>query len=108
MKYGIYPLGKGDTGYLSPDDFHDLRACIQQYRATGAPFDMVCMSGTPGDDAGKARDIVAPYAAAGVPWWLESINPWRFGWPWNRGEDWSSAWPVEAMRERVLQGPPRI
>lgn len=105
---GVFPLGKGETGTLSPQDFRDLLGYIRQYRKTDTPFDVVCMNGTPGDDPARARDIVAPYAEAGVTWWLESINPWRFGWPGSAGGDWRSAWPLEAMRERVLQGPPRL
>jgi hypothetical protein len=37
---------------------------------------------------------------AGATWWLEDISPWPFGW------NWQGPWPVEAMRARILQGPP--
>ncbi|MCL5998599.1 MAG: TIGR03619 family F420-dependent LLM class oxidoreductase [Chloroflexi bacterium] len=104
---GVFPLGKNETGHLSPEDFRDLIAYIKQYRTADAPFDVVCMSGTPGDDPAKARDMVAAYDKAGVTWWLEGINPWRFGWP-DRFGGFHAPWPMQAMRERVLQGPHRI
>jgi hypothetical protein len=31
--------------------------------------------------------------------WMECLDPWRFDW------DKKSPWPVEAMCERVRQGP---
>jgi hypothetical protein len=43
---------------------------------------------------------VVAYVEAGVTWWMESIDSWRFG--WTEGESWLS----EEMRRRVRQGPP--
>jgi hypothetical protein len=58
------------------------------------------MGVTPGANLDEAADIVAQYAAAGGTWWLEAIAPYRMG----LGFD--GPWPAEALRERVLQGPP--
>jgi hypothetical protein len=49
--------------------------------------------------------LVEPYAQAGVTWWIEPVDPWRFGWSFE------VPWAPEAtvlMRERILQGPPRF
>jgi hypothetical protein len=43
---------------------------------------------------------VEPYVEAGVTWWLENINPWRFEW------DEEGPWPFETMRQHILEGPP--
>jgi hypothetical protein len=42
---------------------------------------------------------------AGVDWWIEGIDPWRFG--HSCEEKWADEATVK-MRERILQGPPRI
>ncbi len=68
------------------------------------PFDVAFSAPqTPGDDPARAAAIVAPFAEAGVTWWMEQIYPQHFG-----GSLEASQWPVEAMRRRILQGPPGI
>ena len=39
------------------------------------------------------------YQQVGVTWWVEKILP-------ERGGSWTD-WPLEAMRARIRQGPPR-
>jgi len=51
-------------------------------------------------DPAEERERIAPYAEAGVTWWLERITPDEFG------GDWRGTWPFEAMRERIRRGPP--
>lgn len=65
------------------------------------PFDLALANGNPEWDVQRDAEEVARYADAGLTWWLEDVGPWRFG----AGED--PPWPLEAMRERVLVGPPR-
>lgn len=82
-----------------------LRECadyVRAHRGDSEPFDVVWTGISPGDDVERATDIVSRYAEAGVTWWLESIAPYRF----DRSFD--EPWDVEALRERVMQGPPRI
>ncbi len=55
---------------------------------------------TPGDDPIRAAGQIAPFADAGVTWWLEQIYPGHFG------GSWQTEWPLGAMRKRILQGPP--
>jgi hypothetical protein len=38
-------------------------------------------------------------------WWLEDISPLRFGWDWP---DLAREWDVDALRARILAGPPRV
>ncbi|HLY32224.1 MAG TPA: hypothetical protein VKQ36_14430 [Ktedonobacterales bacterium] len=49
---------------------------------------------TPGDNPERAREIVRPYAEAGLTWWLDYVGP-AFG-------------DGAAMRKRIEQGPLRL
>lgn len=98
---GVFPLRKdADPPRMSPDDIREMMAYIQEHRTIDTPFDVVVSGGTPGDRPAEAAAAVAPYIDAGATWWFESIDPWGYGW---REE---GPWPLEAMRERVLAGPP--
>jgi hypothetical protein len=72
---------------------------IQQRRKSDELFDVVHGGFTSGKDRDKDAEIVASYAAAGVTWWLEAINP-------DRGGNWGD-WPLAEMHQRILDGPPR-
>jgi alkanesulfonate monooxygenase SsuD/methylene tetrahydromethanopterin reductase-like flavin-dependent oxidoreductase (luciferase family) len=100
---GVCPI-KSD-GALTPDEWRALQAYVQEHRSSTTPFDLVHFGATPGDDPVQAVSIVEPYANAGVTWWIEPIDPWRFGWSYE------VPWAAEAtvlMRDRVRQGPPRL
>ena len=101
---GAFPLGKGllFDQMLAPAEIAATGAYIRQYRSRGTPFEMAHWGITRGADPVADLARVAPYEAAGVTWWFENINPWRFGW---QGD---GAWPVEQMNERIRRGPPRI
>ncbi len=90
---GVAAEGRDDYRNLKPGDIADLRAYMQAHRPTAEPFEITHIGRTPGSDRAAALDIVAPYAAAGVTWWLERI-----------GDQQDS---LESMRPRVRQGPPR-
>jgi hypothetical protein len=65
------------------------------------PFDMVYRGiSRPGDES---VEHAMRFAEAGATWWLEHIIPAVFG-----VDDWQADWPVEAIRERILQGPPKM
>src|SRR5688572_7960045 len=99
---GVCPAKWGGT--ITPDEWRDLLAYIQKYRTTDSPFDAVHSGATPGDNLTQAAELVEPYAKAGVTWWIEPVDPWRFGWSFE------VPWDPEAtvlMRERIRQGPPR-
>ena len=89
-------------GDLTPQDVRDIAAYIARHREGDGPFDLVISGATPGDDPAAGARIVAPFEAAGATWWIEGINPWRFGWTGD------GPWLADAMYARVRQGPPRV
>lgn len=98
---GVYPLNRDQEAFMTPEDYRQMLDLIARHRQVAGPFDVAHSGFSPGQDPDRAAEITARYAQAGVTWWLENVNPWRFGW------DMHGPWPVEAMRERILQGPPR-
>jgi len=83
---------------LSPDDVKTIVDYIRVHRTSGGPFDVSHFGRTPGDDPARAADIIGAYAEAGVTWWHEDATPLRFA---------QSALPaLDAIRERIRQGPP--
>ena len=100
---GVCPIKGGGT--LTPEEWRELLAYTKDHRTSPAPFDAVHSGATPGEDASQAAELVGPYEEVGVTWWMEPVDPWRFGWSFE------VPWAPEAtvlMRERVLQGPPRM
>lgn len=99
---GAFPLFKVDTEEAELAQLADVVRYLGESRNNGQPFDIVCTGITPGDDRVKAAQIIQRRADLGCTWWLEAIAPYRFG------KGFEGEWPVEALRERVLQGPARI
>jgi alkanesulfonate monooxygenase SsuD/methylene tetrahydromethanopterin reductase-like flavin-dependent oxidoreductase (luciferase family) len=99
---GVVPGKEGEP--LTPDEVRQIRAYVAEHRSSEAPFDVVVSGATSGEDRAADALTVAPYREAGATWWIESIDPWRFGWGWE--EPWAPE-ASEKMRERVRQGPPR-
>ena len=100
---GVCPLKLGSS--IVPDEWRELLAYIQKYRTSTEPFEAVHSGATPGDNHEQAAELIQPYADAGVTWWIEPVDPWRFGWSYE------VPWAPEAtvlMRERVRQGPSRL
>jgi alkanesulfonate monooxygenase SsuD/methylene tetrahydromethanopterin reductase-like flavin-dependent oxidoreductase (luciferase family) len=97
---GVFPLFETDGDEAATAQLREVVQYVAAQRTGGQPFDVVCTGVTPGADRAEAARIVAQYAEAGANWWLEGIAPYRFG----RG--FEGEWPVAALRERVLQGPP--
>ena len=85
---------------VTPEDAREVALCVAEHRAGSDPFELVVAGETPGEDRKQADNLVAAYEEAGVTWWIESVDPWRFGWT---GDE---SWPSAEMRNRVLQGPP--
>ena len=100
---GVCPAKWG--GSITPDEWRELLAYIQKYRTESTPFDAVHSGTTPGHNPAQAVDAVGPYLDAGVTWWIEPVDPWRFGWSFE------VSWDPKAtvlIRERIRQGPPRL
>jgi alkanesulfonate monooxygenase SsuD/methylene tetrahydromethanopterin reductase-like flavin-dependent oxidoreductase (luciferase family) len=99
---GVMPLLQISEG---DDEATVLRACVDyilSHRLSDDPFDVVYSGVTPGDDQDRASAIVGSFADVGVTWWLEPIAPYRYG------DGFTEPWATEKLRERVLQGPPRL
>jgi probable F420-dependent oxidoreductase len=98
---GMFPLfGEAETPAQELEQLREAVAYVKERRTAVGPFDVVCSGVTPGEKPDEAGEIVAQYASAGATWWLEAIAPYRFG------QGFDGSWPVDALRERVLQGPP--
>jgi len=86
------------------DEFSQLKAAIQyarEQRKQEAAYDVVYSTSLiTGNHPARLTERVAQYAEVGITWLLEQLYPEHFG-----GE-WQGNWPVEAMRQRILQGPP--
>lgn len=65
-----------------------------------APFEFLDCGHIPGEGP-EARDR-APSTDLGATWWIDSFDPWRFGWDGS-----ATGWPsVELARDRIRRGPP--
>ncbi|KAB8141652.1 LLM class flavin-dependent oxidoreductase [Chloroflexia bacterium SDU3-3] len=99
---GVFPLFDADDEAGELAQLGQLAAFLaRQPQRTPAP-DLVCMGVTPGACPAEAAPIVAWRAALGATWWLECIAPFRMG------VGFDEPWPLDALRERVRQGPPRL
>jgi alkanesulfonate monooxygenase SsuD/methylene tetrahydromethanopterin reductase-like flavin-dependent oxidoreductase (luciferase family) len=97
---GMFPLFEPGTPD-SPAQLEEVIRYVHEQRRDSTPFDVVYAGQpTPGNDPTRAAELTAPYSRAGATWWLECIYPSHYG-----GE-WQGEWPVAAMRERIVQGPP--
>jgi len=91
---GIMPYAAGPDGgprSLTPEEIAAIGALAQERKSPGEPFDIILEGTTPANDPEAAREQVAPLAAAGATWWIES--------PWE-------APSIAALRERIAAGPP--
>ena len=94
---GMFPLFQT---HEPKEELEQLAAAVDfvhSQRETEEGFDVVMTGFTDGDDG---IDKIRPYQDAGVTWWLECIAPFRYG------VGFEERWPVEKLRERILQGPP--
>ena len=78
---GVVPVGR-----LTPTQAMELRAEVSRYRSAQTPFDFALPS------SAATTSMVADYEAAGVTWWLRSLDP---------------AAPLDHLRAQVDAGPPK-
>jgi hypothetical protein len=88
---------------ITVPEWREIVDLVGSKRQSDSPFDFVHHGSTPGDKPLEARQIVEPYKDVGVTWWIEPVDPWRFGWKWE--DQWSPEATLK-IRERILQGPP--
>ena len=100
---GLIPSMFGEDGkamQATPEAMREMLAYVEANRPAenkGQPFDIIVEGVTPGDDPTAAAEIVRPWVDAGATWWIEAL--------WNLGEQGD---PVELMKVRISQGPPRM
>jgi len=98
---GAVPLFEADTEEQELAQLAEVARFLSEARPGAArPLDLICTGITPGDDRTQAAQIIRPRSALGATWWLEAIAPYRLG------HGFDGEWPVEALRRRILQGPP--
>ncbi|MFN8530906.1 MAG: LLM class flavin-dependent oxidoreductase [Anaerolineae bacterium] len=104
---GYFPLkwGGAKTG-LTVDEWRDIQRTVLQYRTSELPFDWVHGGSTAGLSPALSRAVLEPLEEIGITWWIESVDPWTLGdlsfeMPWSDRH-------TRVMRERVMEGPPRI
>jgi alkanesulfonate monooxygenase SsuD/methylene tetrahydromethanopterin reductase-like flavin-dependent oxidoreductase (luciferase family) len=100
---GLLPSVAGADGVMMQAPADVLRE-IAAYAAAERPpenvgqtFDIVVEGVTPGDDPRGAAAIVRPWREAGATWWIEAL--------WSASEQGD---PVELIKTRIRQGPPRV
>ncbi len=100
LKYdGLLPMvfdAEGRPKQAAPADVIQMRATIAVNREASTPFDIVVEGVTPSDAPEKASAIIGEWAEAGATWWIESM--------WGE----NSMPTLDAVRQRVAQGPPRL
>lgn len=94
---GVCPIPLVDGSAVHPDEVREIVAYIGQQRASsgasGAPFDVTLTGWIGSLAADETVDRLRSYEAAGVTWWQEGFLP---------GDS------IEAVRQRIQQGPPRL
>jgi alkanesulfonate monooxygenase SsuD/methylene tetrahydromethanopterin reductase-like flavin-dependent oxidoreductase (luciferase family) len=94
---GVLPMGDGlpYNEMMSPSQMRDVATFVHRHRESDRPFDLAHWGVTPHHGGAVMDD----YAGVGVTWWLETLEPWSYGW------DGTGPWPVDHMNERIYRGP---
>ncbi len=88
------------TAMLTVAEMQEIVQYVAAQPGYTSPFEIVHSGISAGLDAAYDRAVVAAYQQVGVTWWVEKILPERWG-------SWTD-WPLESMRARILQGPPKV
>jgi hypothetical protein len=94
-----FPPGPVDLvdGRWEPSDTAGVAELVRRHRGSLEGFDVVVPGESEAGAGGAAPDA---HAEAGATWWLESVQPWRFGYVDG------GPWPTAAMADRIAAGPP--
>jgi alkanesulfonate monooxygenase SsuD/methylene tetrahydromethanopterin reductase-like flavin-dependent oxidoreductase (luciferase family) len=99
---GAFPLFHVEENEQELAQLDDAVRFLRKHRKHEQPLEIIIMGVTPNAESQEAVNLVEQRAALGATWWLESITPFR------SGKGYQDEWPVDAMRERILQGPPQL
>lgn len=97
---GVFPLFDVWEEAEQLAQLEEMIVYVKERRQQEHPLDIVCMGMTPGAEPAQAAAMVEQRVQRGATWWLELIGPYIVG------KDLEDEWPVDAMRERIMQGPP--
>lgn len=92
---GVLPEWHLEGREGSPDDVAEMRAWLAEHGARD-DIDVISEGQTPGDDPDAAAEVLAPWAASGCTWWLETR------WEMPHGSEQR----LREVRERIAAGPP--
>ncbi len=95
---GVYPISED---YMSMDKIKEMMALISNHRERDEPFDVVVSVWS--DHIPDVSEHIDAFAELGGTWWIESLDPWRFGW-----EHPGHEWPLAQIHEWIEKGPPPV
>lgn len=99
---GAFPLFQVEENEQELAQLDDMVRYLSKHRKHEQPLEIIIMGVTASAESKEAADLVEQRTDLGATWWLESITPFR------SGKGYEDEWPVDAMRERILQGPPQL
>jgi|LGVC01.1.fsa_nt_gb probable F420-dependent oxidoreductase len=99
---GVFPLFSVEDNAQELAQLDDMVRYLSKHRKHEQPIDIICMGVTPDAESKEAANLVEQRSELGATWWLECLTPFR------SGKGYEDEWPVDAMRERILQGPPQL
>lgn len=91
---GLLPQTLKPIKGFNPTILREINEYIQSHRKGTNHFDIVVEGKTSGKNRQEAASIVQEWAGAGATWWNEAM--------------WDAMDRLDAVRERIRQGPPRI
>ncbi len=103
VKYdGILPARQNEKREfvdITPQDVSEIRTFMLEREPQASDFDIVVEGQTPGKDAAAEIARVRAFAEAGATWWIESN--------WELSEKMAQQESMDAVLDRIRQGPPR-
>ena len=88
----------GPDGHWDVQDTAAVAHRLRSLRTNDHHVDVAVPGETNGTDTHRT-DQFTQHETAGATWWVEAIHPWRYR--WTEG----AAWPLDAMENRIAQGP---